>query len=85
MLQVIDDALRSATEAGKKTSKEADEKFKRAIYALSAYETKYHSRESVTHVMAEAEAKDKSSSTGLEGLKEKFRVREYLDLCFATY
>ena len=86
MLQVVDGALRSATEARKKTSKEADEEFKRAIVKLSDYEKKYHSRESVTHVMAEAEEKDKSSSTVLEGVKQKFfRVREYLDLCFATY
>jgi hypothetical protein len=35
--------------------------------------------------MAEAEAKDKSSSTFLKRLKETMRVRKYLDLCFATY
>ena len=76
MLQVVDDALGSATEARKKSSNDADAKFKKAIDALSAYEKKYHFRESVTHTMAEAEAKDKSSSTTLKRLKETFRVRE---------
>jgi hypothetical protein len=78
VLQVVDDALGSATEARKKTSSETDAKFKNAIDALSAYEKKYHSRETVTQTMAEAEAKDKSSSTILKRLKETFRVREDL-------
>ena len=87
MLQVVDDALYSATEAGKKTTKDADAKFKKATDALSAYEKKYHYhlREMVTQRMAEAEANDKSSSTILKRLKETMRVRKYLDLCFATY
>ena len=76
MLQVVDDALRSATEARKKTSNDADVKFKEAIDALSAYEKKCYSRETVTQTMVEAEAKDKSSSTILKRLKETFRVRE---------
>ena len=84
MLQVVDDALSSATEARKKTSNDADAKFKKAIGALSAFEKKYHTTETVTRTMAEAEAKDKSSSTILRTLKETFRVREYLDLCLAT-
>jgi hypothetical protein len=78
VLQVIDEALYSATEAGKKTTKDADAKFKTAIDALSAYEMKYHRRETVTQTMAEAEAKDTSSSTILKKLKETFRVREDL-------
>jgi hypothetical protein len=85
VLQVVDDALSSATETRKKTSNDADAKFKKAIDALSAYEKKYHFRESVTHTMAEAEAKDKSSSTILKKLKETLRVRKHLDICFATY
>jgi hypothetical protein len=85
VLQVVDDALYSATEARKKTTKDADAKFKQAIDALSAYEKKYHSRESVTHTMAEAKAMDKSSSTILKRLKGTMRVRKYLDLFFATY
>jgi hypothetical protein len=78
VLQVVDDALGSATETRKKTSDDADAKFKKAIDALSAYEKKYHLRETVTQTMAGAEAKDKSSSTILKRLKETFRVREDL-------
>jgi hypothetical protein len=78
VLQVVDDALGSATETRKKTSNDADAKFKKAIDALSVYEKKYHFRETVTCTMAEAEAKDKSSSTILKRLKETFRVREDL-------
>ena len=84
MLQVVDDTLYSATEA-RKTTKDTDAKFKKATDALSAYGKKYHPKESVTNTMAEAEAKDKSSSTILKRLKETQRVRKYLDLCFATY
>ena len=85
MLQVVDDALGSATETRKKTSNDADAKFKKAIDALSAYEKKYHFRETVTQKMVEAEAKDKSSLTILKRLKERLRVRKYLDLCFVAY
>ncbi len=85
MLQVVDDALYSVTEERKKTSNDADPKIKKAIDALSAYEKKYHLRETVTQRMAEAEAKDKSSSTILKRLKERLRVRKYLDLCFVAY
>jgi hypothetical protein len=86
VLQVVDDALYSAAEAGKKTTKDADTKFKKATYALSAYEKKYHRTETFTHVMVEAEAEDKSSSTVLKRMKETLRVlRKYLDLFFATY
>ena len=85
MLQVVDDALYSVTEEQKKATKDASAKFKKATDALSAYEKKYHLRETVTQTMAKAEAKDKSSSTTLKRLKETLRVRKYLDLCFATY
>jgi hypothetical protein len=78
VLQVVDDALSSATETRKKTSNEADAKFKEAIDALSHYEKKFHVRETVTQTMAEAEAKDKSFSTTLKKLKETFIVREDL-------
>jgi hypothetical protein len=57
--QTVDDALVSATEAGKKTSKEADIRFKNAIVALCAYERKYYLRVTVPYAMAEAEAMDK--------------------------
>jgi lysyl-tRNA synthetase class I len=72
---VVDYALKSATEAQKKTSKEADEKFKSAIEALTAYEKKFHLRKTVAERMTAAEAKDKSSSTILNKLREKLRVR----------
>ena len=71
--------------AENKTSNYADAKFRNAIGALSAYGKKYHPTESVAHIMGEAEVKDKSLLTALELLVEKFRVREYLDICFATY
>jgi hypothetical protein len=84
VLQVVDDALYSVTEAGKKTTKDTNVKFKKATDALSAYEKKYHLRETVTYTMAEAEAKDKSSSTILKRLKETLRVRNYSILIFAS-
>jgi hypothetical protein len=85
VLQVVDDALYSATTARKKTTKDVDAKFKRATVALSAYEKKYHLTETVAYRMAEAEAKDKSFSTILEILKETSSVRKYCDLCFTGY
>lgn len=87
MIQVVDDALSSATEARKKMTNVADAKFEKATRALSAYEKKYHSRETVTQTMAEAEAKDKASDL-LAKLKELYfkpNVRGNLDLCFTTY
>ena len=74
---VVDYALKSATEAQRKTSKEADERFKRAIEALAAYEKQFLSRKTVAERMTAAEAKDQSSSTILNKLKEKFRVRGF--------
>ena len=86
--QIVDDALDSATTAGNGTSNDADAKFKRAIDALSAYGKKYHLTESVTHMMAKAEVKDKydrSSQAVSNRLMGTFRVREeYLDICFTT-
>ena len=84
MLQVIDDALRSATQARNETSNDADAKFKEAIDALSAYEKKYHSRETVTLTMAREEAKD-TSPTFFNQVAKVALVRECLELCFATY
>jgi hypothetical protein len=85
MLQVVDDALYSATEARKKTTKNADAAFKKATDALSTYEKKHHFKETVIQTMAVAKAKDKSSSTVLKRLKETLSVRQHPDLCFATY
>lgn len=42
MLQLVDDALLSATDAGMITSYKADKAFENAIQALSEYERKYH-------------------------------------------
>ena len=80
MLQVVDDALYSVTEAGKKATTDADAKFKKATETLSAYENKYHLKlkDTVAYTMAEAKANDKSSSTVLKRLKEKWRVRNNL-------
>lgn len=39
MLQAVDDALRSASEAGTKTSEEADENIEWAVDLLHGYET----------------------------------------------
>ncbi|KAI0287764.1 hypothetical protein BC826DRAFT_738669 [Russula brevipes] len=49
-----------------------------AINALSEYERRQHSRETVHKVMAEAKARDnlKSSATILDRLKDKFRLTE---------
>lgn len=71
------------TEVQKKTSKEADEKFKRAIDALCHYEKEYHFKPIIAQIIAEAEAKDRSSSTTLNKMKEKLRVREEFQATFA--
>jgi hypothetical protein len=85
VLEVVDDALYSATRARKKTTEDADAKFKKATDALTAYEKKNYPRVTVPYKMAEAKTKDKSSSTIMKRLEETSRVREYLDLCFPTY
>ena len=77
MLQVVDDALSSATEERKKISNDADAKFKRAISALSAFEKKHYTSETVTRTMAEAEAKDKSYLTIFKREEEIVCVSEY--------
>jgi hypothetical protein len=76
--QVVDDALKSATGMQKEKSKRADEKFKKAIDVLRDHEKKCHSNEIVAKRMAAADAKDKSSLTIWNRLKEKFRVRHGL-------
>jgi hypothetical protein len=83
--QVVDDALYFASEARKRIMTPADVKFMIATRALSAYEEKYYIGETVTQRLAKAKAKDKSSLSVLETLKEKLRVKKYLDLCFASY
>ncbi|KAH9955998.1 hypothetical protein BC827DRAFT_1234259 [Russula dissimulans] len=70
-LQLVDDALKSAAEVEKKVSKEVDERFEKAIESLSDYEKQYHFKETVTQTMAAAKAKDKSSLSAINTLKEK--------------
>ena len=78
MLQFVDDALKSATEAGKKISNAADEAFKNAASKLGDYGRVYHPNETVTERMEMAEKTDKSSLTFLNRMMEPFRVREEL-------
>jgi len=80
VLEAVDEALCSATEAQKRTSKDADEKFKKAIVALSTYETEYRTKKIVVERMKKAKVDDKSSSEFLNRLKENFHVSEELAL-----
>jgi hypothetical protein len=85
----VDAALESATKAETKTSKVVDEKFEKAINALSNYETDCHRRKpaldgshtnTVHERMDAAKGKDKSSSTTLNALKERSRTKVRLAL-----
>ena len=72
-LNAVDDALGSAAEVKKKSSKEVDGKFATAIEELGCYEKLYHpgcQTNTVCEKMAAAKAKDKSTSTVLNVLKE---------------
>ena len=83
--QVVDDALKSVTEAKGKakgkakrtSSKETDEKLKMAIDALSDYEKRYRFKMIVAETIAEAEAKDESSTIWKKA-KKRLSVRERL-------
>ena len=57
-----------------------DEKFKKAIEALSDFESQYHPRYRTIDRMERAEMMDKSLLKVLNKLKENFRVREELAL-----
>jgi hypothetical protein len=68
----------------KKTSKEVDEEFERAIEVLNDYEAEFHLRKSMSgdspevtvyERMAEAKTKDKTSSRILNVLKEKLSLK----------
>lgn len=63
MLRVVDDALRSTTKAQKKTLKDVDENFKKAIEALSVYEKEHHRKPNtkIAERMKSAEETDTSS------------------------
>ena len=77
---LVDDALKAAVDAGKKTSIEADAKFSEAIKSLKEYvEDYYHNKPpDVEARMERAKANDKSSSAVLNRLKETFTVRQEL-------
>ena len=85
MLQAVDDALKSAAEAEKKTSDGADEAFKNAVNMLTDYGRDHHPEEAVAVRMEKAEEEDKSSLKVLNRLKEAFRVRMTQHLCFVAY
>ena len=87
MLQVVDDAQGSATEARKKTLKEVDENFKKAIDALCAYERRHHpnAKTLVAERMKTAEETDTSSLKFLNRLKENWRVRKEFAPLFRGY
>ena len=72
--RVVDDALKSASEAGIQTSTEADEKFKRAIDVLSFYEKWYYSEAIVDRRMATENLME--FPTILNTLKEKLCARK---------
>jgi hypothetical protein len=76
VLQAVDDALKSAVEAKKKTSDEADKAFKNAVNMLMNYGRNCRPGEAVAERMEKAEEEDKSSLKVLNKLKETFRVRE---------
>jgi hypothetical protein len=75
--QAIDDALKSASEAGIEKSTEADKihkKFKRAIDVLRYHEKTYHPKETVARRMATGNLM--GPPTILNTLKEKLRARQ---------
>jgi hypothetical protein len=78
VLQLVDDALCSATKAQKKTLKDVDENFKKATDALNAYEKRHHPnpKAPVAERMETAEEMDTSSLKFLNRLKENWSVRE---------
>ena len=79
-MELVDDALKAAADARTKTSKEADEKLSEAIESLKEYEEYCHPNKpaEVEARMEQAKAKDISSSTALNRLKETFIVRQEL-------
>ncbi|KAN0105755.1 hypothetical protein V8E52_010714 [Russula decolorans] len=76
VLELVDHALKSATEAGKKTSNEADEAFTNAASKLSDYGRVYHPNVTVAERIEMAEKTDKSSLKLLNRMMETFRAPE---------
>lgn len=85
--RIVDDALTSATEAQKTTSKEADKKLKIAINALTDYirEHRVNFKMDVAKCMEEAKAKDKLSLKPFNKLKFHVRDGPSKDLYSVTY
>jgi hypothetical protein len=80
-LGLVDDALKAAVDAGKRTSIEADAKFREAIESLKGYEEDYYYPNKPADVearMKQAKANDKSSLAALNRLIETFIVRQEL-------
>jgi hypothetical protein len=76
VLKVVDGALKSAAEEGRKTSERVDEEFKEAIQVLDVYHMRYHKRPSeLPERMTVARKIDQSSLTIMNQLKGAFRVR----------
>ena len=71
-LKVVDEALGSAAEVTKKTTKKVDWAFKKAIEELERYETRYHRKPTVNKRMAAAKEKDGLFSTIWDLFKEMF-------------
>jgi hypothetical protein len=84
VLELVDHALKSATEAGKKTSNEADEAFTNAASKLSDYGRVYHPNVTVAERIEMAEKTDKSSLKLLNRMMETFRVRDLITLLHHT-
>jgi hypothetical protein len=87
--EFVDDALKSATEAGKETSTEADEKFKMAIRMLIDYQIEYDGSmcqvSDVWERMARARENDESASTILNRLKARSGVRGAFTFFFVAF
>lgn len=81
VLHAADDVLKTVSEAGTKTSDQADEKLKWVAEVLHGYEADWCSRFSgssglnIKERMATAKAKDGSTLSFLNLLKEKLRAQ----------
>ncbi|KAI0287771.1 hypothetical protein BC826DRAFT_738940 [Russula brevipes] len=79
-LQVVDEALKAASEVASKTSRDVDDKFDEAFRVLGSYEREFHSRETIAERMAAAKAKDKSCSTTLKRVLKKLSLKATEDV-----
>ena len=96
VLIAADNALKSANEAGNRTSQDVDKKFRKAILLLSDFEKDFPSKDSMLDesdpniITREVKKSDKleseSPSTILHVLKKSLhaKVNFHLFLCFST-